>query len=215
MPSCHHPTGLLIAGFGSLFSLGLVGSLHCLGMCGPLSLLLTHDQGPRPGLLALYHLARLAAYAALGAAIWHLGAPLRLALPWPYLAALVSVPLLAYALFPALELPGFLGRWHAAAFRAIRHIPAASRALGLGFLTPLLPCGLLYAAAGYSLSAPNPLIAAAWMASFGAGTLPLLAAGQAGWTWFATLRQGSFALALRRVSALLAAGSVLALGWAG
>ncbi len=55
---------------------GLVGSLHCVGMCGPLAMALPVGRLPasQRGLgVGLYHLARLTAYAGLGIAIGSVG----------------------------------------------------------------------------------------------------------------------------------------------
>jgi sulfite exporter TauE/SafE len=210
--SCEASSGFLAAGFGSLFGLGFFGSMHCLGMCGPLSCLAASRGGEAPGLpaLGLYHAGRAAAYALLGGALWGLAAPLRLSLPWPVLAWLAALPLLAYAYGVSWEAPAGLARrlaaWHAKALGFFGRFSATARALGLGLLTPLLPCGLLYAATSLSLSAPSRATAAAWMAAFALGTLPALALGQAG---FARMSPRMGPLFLRRASAAAAAAAIM------
>lgn len=200
----HGPAGAL-----SLLVLGLVGSLHCLGMCGPLACLFSRPE-ENPGLhLGLYHGARLLAYAGVGAAIAALGAPLQPLLTWPLLAAVAVLPLLLWAAWPRDWAPAFLVRWHRASVLRLQGLPPAARALGIGLLTPALPCGLLYAAAAATVSAPSPAMGAAWMLAFGAGTLPLLALGQAGFVWAARRGQGRWATPLRRAGALLAAATLL------
>jgi sulfite exporter TauE/SafE len=93
------------------------------------------------------------------------------------LAAVASVPLLLYAFWPRSWSPAFLQRLYALASRRVAALPPLRRALSLGLLTPALPCGLLYAAAGAALSAPSPLMGAGWMLAFAGGTAFLL--GQA------------------------------------
>lgn len=205
---CGHPEALGLAGSGSLFVLGLAGSLHCLGMCGPLSLLVS-GQAPGRGLrLGLYHSGRLLAYAGLGWGFWTLGQPLRGQLQWPLLAVLVSLPLILFAVLPSWPRVGFLGSLHALGYGAIRRVPLSLRSLGLGLLTPLLPCGLLYAAAASSLAAPSAAMAALWLLAFASGTLPLLALGQAGAARLSQRSPGT-AQSLQRFSAGLAAASIL------
>ncbi len=205
---CGHPEALSLAGSGSFFILGLAGSLHCLGMCGPLSFLVSGPEKGRAGRLGLYHGARMLAYAVLGLAFWTLGQPLRSHLQWPLLALIVSLPLILFAILPSWPRVGFLGSLHTAAYRLIKPVPLSVRALGLGLLTPLLPCGLLYAAAISSLAAPSGSMAGLWLLSFASGTLPLLIFGQAA---AARLSQRSpgMALAMQRFSAGLAATSIL------
>ena len=198
-----------LAGSATFFALGLGGGLHCMGMCGPLACLLGRPEERPLARLGLYHLGRFTAYASLGAVLAAAGAPLRPLLSWPLLAALAVLPLLAYAISPRDRGPAFLGRWHGAGARRLMGLPPASRALGLGLLTPVLPCGILYTAAGAAVAAPGPGQGALWMASFAAGTLPLVLVGQLGFSWAARRGQGAWLPLLRRGSALLAALTLL------
>jgi sulfite exporter TauE/SafE len=211
--ACHHMAAHALTGAGAFFALGLAGGMHCAGMCGPLACLLGRPEQQPWGVLGLYHGSRLAAYAAVGATFAALGSPLRPLLSWPVLALLAGLPLLAFAAFGSDGGPGFLTRWHAAGARRLAGLPPWMRGLGLGVLTPALPCGLLYAAAGGAISAPGPLVGAAWLLAFGAGTLPLLLLGQAGFSWAA--RRGSPRLqqGLRRGAALLAACTLIYLSF--
>ncbi len=199
------------AGGGALafFVLGLAGGLHCIGMCAPLVVLLGRtDRTPRAS-LGLYHAARLTAYAAVGAVVAAVGAPLRPVLSWPVVAVLGALPLLLYALRPVDVGPGALARLHAAGARRLRGLPPPARALGLGLLTPALPCGVLYAAAAGAVAAPSSAVGALWLVAFAAGTLPLLAVGQAGFTWAARAGRGAYAVPARRAAALVAALTLL------
>jgi sulfite exporter TauE/SafE len=205
--SCPLHPALGPAGAGAFLLLGLAGSLHCAGMCGPLAYALG-DGGAGLKRLLPYHAARLAVYAGLGWAAAALGRPLQLALPGPSLLFLAALPLLAYALWPRdLSLP-WLGSLLARSLGRLRSLPSGPRAVGLGLLTPLLPCGLLYAALAGSLAAPRPALGAAWMLSFAAGTLPLLALSQWGLARGAAVG-GPWPLRLRRASAACAAFSLL------
>lgn len=193
------------AGAAAFFALGLAAGVHCLGMCGPLACLLGRPERTPFASLGLYHGARMTAYAAVGAAFASIGAPLRPVLSWPVVAAIGTLPLLWYALRPAASAPLFLSRWHGTGARRLRGLPPPARALGLGLLTPLLPCGMLYAAAGAAAAAPSVSAGAGWMIAFAAGTLPLLVLGQAGFTWAARTQRGAWVPLVRRGTALLAA----------
>lgn len=209
MTGCAHHTLHGPAGAASLFLLGLTGGLHCLGMCGPLACLFSRADEQPLGRLALYHTGRLGSYATVGAAFAALGAPWRPLLTWPVLAALGVLPLLLWAWSPVDASPPWLEPLYRATSRRLRVWPPGARALALGLLTPLLPCGLLYAAAGAALGAPSPVLGAAWLAAFGAGTLPLLLLGQAGFVWTARLGGGRWTLPLRRATAVLSAATLL------
>lgn len=197
------------AGATAFFALGLAGGFHCLGMCGPLACLLGRAERTPRASLGLYHGARFLAYGSVGALFAGLGAPLRPILSWPVLAALGILPLLIYALGPRDRFPGFLARWHAAGARRLRDLPPPARALGLGLLTPALPCGMLYAAAGSAVAAPSAGVGALWMLAFASGTVPLLLLGQIGFSRLGQARGGAWVPALRRVSALVAAATLL------
>ena len=213
--TCCHLAIHALTGAGAFAALGLAGGLHCAGMCGPLACLLGRPERQPWGVLGLYHAARLTAYAGVGAAFTWVGGPLRPLLSWPLLAALAVLPLLAYALFGREGGPSFLARWHSAGARRLAVRPPWLRGLGLGALTPALPCGLLYAAAGGAVSAPGPWVGAGWLLAFGAGTLPLLLLGQAGFTWAAAQGSPLRVERLRRGAALVAAGTLLYLSFLG
>jgi sulfite exporter TauE/SafE len=62
--------------FWTAFTMGLVGSLHCVGMCGPIALALPYQNGSRwraASNVLLYNLGRISVYALLGAVIGFLG----------------------------------------------------------------------------------------------------------------------------------------------
>lgn len=167
------------------FVFGLLGSLHCVGMCGALALALpgAHESGGRwlAGRL-VYHAGRIGAYAALGAAVGTLGHGLNV-LGWQQSLSIVSgVLILLLVVVPE--------AWRARAAAAVglaRPLAAGQRALAYWFqrrgigallmtgaLNGLLPCGLVYLALAGALSVPGVGGAAAYMALFGLGTTPLL-----------------------------------------
>jgi uncharacterized protein len=214
MLGCHMADLPPLAGAGAFFALGLAGGAHCAGMCGPLSCLLVQPGRSSSPDFVLYHGARLSAYAVLGALAASLGLPLRPFIPWPVLALVACLPLLIYGFSGREGAPGFLGAWHTALAGKLRGLHPVQRALGLGALSPALPCGLLYAAAAAASAAPGWRLGVAWMLAFGSGTLPWLAAAQAGFGLAARSCSPAFVQNLRRGAALLAAMTILLLSLA-
>lgn len=172
---------MLFAGF--LF--GLLGSFHCVGMCGAIALALPGAGGPSWRYVAgrvLYNLGRLTTYATLGAAAGLLGQSLRLAGWQQSLSLLSGVLILGLVAVPErylgqvaahLGLAKVLGgvKSRLAYFYQQPSLPALYTT---GLLNGLLPCGLVYLALAGALSAPGVAGAAGYMALFGLGTLPLM-----------------------------------------
>ena len=169
------------------FLFGLLGSFHCVGMCGAIALALPGASGSRGQYLAgrvLYNLGRITTYGGLGAAAGLLGQGLRLA-GWQQGLSLVSGALI---LLLVATPERYLGR-AAAVLRldvALAQVrsklvyfyqrPSLGALYATGVLNGLLPCGLVYLALAGALSAPGVAGSAAYMALFGVGTLPLMLA---------------------------------------
>lgn len=182
------PLNLAIA---SAWLIGLLGSTHCLGMCGgivgTLSLAAQGSRARQWLFLLAYNLGRIASYAAAGALFGAIGATLLGALPGA--AGRSGAHLLSAAFMIALGLY-LTGWWRGLATleRAGSHLwrriaPLAQRllpvrnglhALLIGALWGFLPCGLVYSALAWSLASGDALRGALLMAAFGAGTLPAL-----------------------------------------
>jgi len=174
-----------ITGPWPAFLAGLVTSLHCAGMCGPLACYIA----PRPGspssfttVASLYHAGRLLSYTAIGAVAGGLGLvtlgwveihqhSLSRFLPWLLVVFFLLVALRADRFFPK---PTWLAPLLSRAQRRVGALPAPLSGLLIGILTPLLPCGPLYAVFGLALMTQSPLMGAEFLLLFGLGTLPLL-----------------------------------------
>jgi sulfite exporter TauE/SafE len=164
------------------FVAGLVTSLHCAGMCGPLACSLMPMRGDRSDarvVSTVYLSARLGAYTALGAAAGGLGsAPLT----WFTRSELRWLPWVIVLFFLALALrwdrfipkPSFAGRWVLRLQGVLRGMPRTRAAAALGLATPLLPCGPLYFLVALALLSGSALRGAEFMLAFGLGTVPLL-----------------------------------------
>lgn len=164
--------------------LGLAGSLHCVGMCGPLMLALPINETTRwswfRGRL-LNQVGRLFTYAVLGLIVGFAGQQLAMAGLQQWLAVLAGVIMLLMIAWPV-----GLNKINRGPFRLVAVL---KKALGmwlqrrgsfalfvLGMLNGLLPCGLVYIALASSLALGDTLSSAAFMALFGLGTSPALLA---------------------------------------
>lgn len=205
---CHESPAAL-AGLGAFFLMGLSGSLHCMGMCGPL-IALWLPPGGRRGALAWYHLARWWSYVALGVLAAALAHHLTPFIPQQYFLAAATLLLLVGTVRHTLWLPRGAMPWLIRRGRVLAALPPATRAAFVGLMTPLLPCGLLYGVLGACAAAPRATDAALWMSAFVAGTVPLLLLTQSSMHW---LRQRLPAAWLRGFSFVSTAISVGLLWW--
>ena len=174
------------------FTIGLFGSLHCVGMCGPIACALPVRSGGRWAVLGnalLYNFGRTLTYSLLGGIIGLAGRGLQLAGFQQIMSVALGVLLLAIALFSInveaklLRLPGLNGLVFQLKSRLARLLKdsAVNASFFIGLLNGLLPCGLVYMAVVGALSTGGIASGMGYMALFGLGTLPLmLATGLAG-----------------------------------
>lgn len=188
-------TALVVA----VFVASVLGSLHCAGMCGGFLAFAVGggdgggDAGPtvsRARLQAAYHLGRLSTYTALGVGAGALGAALDLgaaAVGVQRLAGVVAgVTMVVFGVVAILRIvgvpiarapvPGLLKTAVARGHRLAFGLSAVHRALAVGMLTTLLPCGWLYAFAVTAAGTASPLWGGVTMAVFWLGTLPVMVA---------------------------------------
>lgn len=200
------------------FVAGLVTSLHCAGMCGPLACMMApaKDDSADPFMVAsAYHGARLAGYTMLGAVAGGLGRlPFSLSgttatgiLPWVMVAFFLIVGLRLEKRLPRLPLLTRL-QWKLQA--ALRGRSRLRVAAAMGAATPLLPCGPLYFLIAMSAFAGSAVRGAEFMLAFGLGTAPLLWLVQAN---YGRLRMKLTPPTLARVQAGLALATALVLVW--
>jgi len=163
------------------FMLGLAGSLHCAGMCGPLLLALSKARGNRPHANAgrmLHHLGRLLSYSLLGLAAGGLGRIVALAGFRRGLSIALGLLLVAGVIAARRSLLAApIGRGLLWIKRRMNRFTESSPVLGdlaTGALNGLLPCGLVYAAALGAAATGSAAMGAASMAMFGLGTVPML-----------------------------------------
>ncbi len=188
----------------SAFLVGLLGSTHCLGMCGGIVSALTFglkdDIRRSPWSLAPYLLAyntgRIASYTLAGAALGALGAGvfgLAPSVTARWLVRLVSGGfMIALGLYLAGWWPGLqiLEKWGGPVWKRIeplgrRLLPVNHplKALAFGLVWGWLPCGMVYAALAWALAVGSATQGALLMLAFGLGTLPMLLAIGAAAEW--------------------------------
>lgn len=169
------------------FVMGLVGSLHCLGMCGPIAMALPMTNRSTGGRLAgglLYNLGRVVTYSWLGLVLGLAGG----FLITPKLQSGISIAfgaaILLYLLLPVRVKKTLGGKAPAKGFfLALRGqlgklLSARTNQsfFGVGMLNGLLPCGMIYLALTSSFLAGGVFKGSLFMAAFGAGTFPAMLA---------------------------------------
>ena len=194
------------------FILGLAGSLHCAGMCGPLALALPAGTRSRSTFVAgriAYNAGRVTTYALLGVFFGLLGRSLVLVGVQRWLSIGAGVALLGGLFFASrlgLTTPAFaaIGWLKRGLGRLITHRNPSALFL-FGMLNGLLPCGLVYAAGAGAAAAGSIAAGIGYMAVFGMGTVPLMLG--------LTLSQRVLPIAWRtRLSGLVPASLVLVAG---
>lgn len=167
------------------FLMGLLGSLHCAGMCAPIVLALPL-VGTKPWQralgIALYHGGRISTYALLGALVGSLGYGATLSGWQQGLSIVMGVLILVVLMLPAsVKHRVGLSRLLQPVRNAMNRLwsRASYSTLGLiGMLNGALPCGLVYAALAGSLTTFSVWMGALYMVAFGLGTVPMLLAAQ-------------------------------------
>jgi sulfite exporter TauE/SafE len=162
------------------FLIGLMGSLHCVGMCGPLAFAVPTVKGHRFASAVVYNTGRIITYALLGILVGLLGLGIHLAGYQSYLSLFTGFFIILLVIFPALERLLFkltkfdLGsKVRTMISKNLRRNSYTSTAL-IGILNGLLPCGLIYAALAGAIETGYVESAALYMILFGLGTSVLM-----------------------------------------
>lgn len=172
--------------FLSAIIFGLLGSFHCVGMCGPIAFMLPVDrQNSTKAFFQIlsYHLGRLLTYSLIGLLFGFLGKGFYFFGFQQQLSIIVGVSMILVILFPKLFAKVNLSK------SLNKVIFKVKNALGkelkkkrndtfftIGFLNGFLPCGLVYMAVFGALATTNAFSGSLYMFLFGLGTIPLMTA---------------------------------------
>ncbi len=168
------------------FVIGILGSFHCVGMCGPLVLALPgQSKGQRVRYLygrLLYNSGRIITYGILGLTVGLVGKSISLAGYQQWLSISAGIFILLIMLLPGSKqylVPrlGFLMRITNGVKRQLSKLFKRDGLLALfifGLLNGLLPCGLVYLALAGALAVGSITGSFSYMVLFGLGTVPLL-----------------------------------------
>jgi sulfite exporter TauE/SafE len=170
------------------FLMGFLGSLHCIGMCGPIALALpiqTTDSYKRFFAALVYNLGRVLTYAVLGLVFGLLGSAFKLVGLQQTLSIVSGVLLIVIILFPYVFKKVFSGR----SIFDFSFIQTLKQSIGIrlkshtfsslfviGLLNGLLPCGLVSLAIIGAIATADFVQSSLYMALFGLGTLPAMVA---------------------------------------
>lgn len=168
------------------FIFGLLGSFHCVGMCGPIAFMLPIDRTSRLKSVlqtSLYHLGRIFSYALMGALFGMLGKGFYFFGVQQQLSIIVGVLMILSILLPKLFKSVPITRPIVKFTNSVKNNLGASlkkkdssSLFTIGALNGLLPCGLVYMAIFGALTSTTFYEGAMYMALFGLGTVPLMTA---------------------------------------
>lgn len=166
---------------------GLISSLHCIGMCGPIAMMLpvSRDNATKKAIqILLYHLGRLTTYASLGFLFGLLGKGLYLAGFQQQISILVGLLMVTMAIIPEKVFANY--NFSRPVYRLISKVKtnlgsqfkrkSPDALFTIGLLNGLLPCGLVYAALFGAIAMQNVGFSIMYMLLFGIGTIPLMSA---------------------------------------
>lgn len=181
---------MTIPGALELLLAGLLGSFHCVGMCGGFVLLVQAPGGVRREQCvrqALFHVGKTGTYVLLGAIVGILGTAFLRAAWFDAARALLGALAGLLMILAGLQISGVLrefpvgrifgpGSLYDRAVRGVLNVRGAGGPMALGVLTGFLPCPLIYAFLAAALGTGSVLGAMGTMASLGLASMPALVA---------------------------------------
>ena len=169
----------------SAFILGIAGSIHCAGMCGPIAFMLPLGQSKgfvKAFRVFLYHFGRLLSYSILGLFFGIIGKSLHLFGLQQTLSIIIGVLMVLWIFFPIQRIKYF--SFTKPLYMIISKVKTAlgkeltkktpDTFLTIGFLNGFLPCGLVYMAVFGAIAIGQIWQGGLYMTFFGIGTIPLM-----------------------------------------
>ncbi|NRR90466.1 sulfite exporter TauE/SafE family protein [Winogradskyella undariae] len=169
----------------SAFVFGLLGSLHCVGMCGPIAFMLPVDRSnsfKKVSQIAIYHFGRLLAYSIIGLIFGIVGKSFYIFGIQQQLSIIIGALMIIVVLLPH----HIIGKYNLSKplYKVISKVKSslgkalkkktADTFLTIGFLNGFLPCGLVYMAVFGAIASGSLLQGSLYMLLFGLGTIPLM-----------------------------------------
>ena len=167
------------------FMIGILGSLHCVGMCGPLAMALPIAQKTGASKIfgaLLYNVGRASTYAAMGLILGLLGVGAKIYGLQQWTSIVLGVIMIlsvvlgswfnmkAWVQKLSLKNAGFIQRGISKRLKDAK----PTTLFIIGILNGLLPCGLVYIAISGALVSPSLANSVLFMFLFGLGTLPMM-----------------------------------------
>ena len=164
--------------------LGLLTGFHCVGMCGPIALVLplnNRSWGTRIFSALLYNFGRTVTYSAMGAVFGIIGAGFSLAGFQRWISILMGIFMIASIAFPKINHLLYQGTGNSKFMNSIKKQlakyfqQASYKSLFItGLLNGLLPCGMVYMAIAGAIATGSVSGSVLFMALFGLGTIPMM-----------------------------------------
>lgn len=167
------------------FLFGLISSFHCIGMCGPIAMMLPVDRNnpaKKASQIVTYHLGRLTAYGTIGLIFGLVGKGFFMAGIQQNLSIFIGVAMIAVILIPERIFSKY--NFSKPMFRLISKIKST---LGsqfknksykslfiIGLLNGVLPCGMVYVALFGAIAMQSESLGVLYMVLFGLGTVPMM-----------------------------------------
>ncbi|MNF60684.1 hypothetical protein D3C84_423060 [compost metagenome] len=167
------------------FFFGLISSLHCIGMCGPIALMLPVERNnPTKKItqIVTYHLGRLAAYATIGLIFGLIGKGFFLAGMQQKLSIFIGISIIAVILIPERTFAQY--NFSKPVFKLISKVKTKlgsqfknrsyKSLFTIGLLNGFLPCGMVYVALFGAIAMQSAGFGVLYMILFGLGTVPMM-----------------------------------------
>lgn len=167
------------------FILGLISSLHCIGMCGPIALMLPVERNnptKKAIQILLYHLGRLTAYGSIGLVFGLLGKGIFIAGIQQQLSVFIGISMILIILIPERIFAKY--NFSKPVYKVISKIKqklgsqfknkSLSSLFTIGLLNGFLPCGMVYVALFGAIAMQSAPVGVLYMILFGLGTVPML-----------------------------------------
>ena len=171
----------------SAFIFGLISSLHCIGMCGPIAMMLPVNKSnlaEKVIQILIYHIGRLTAYASLGLIFGLLGRGFYMAGIQQQLSIAVGILMIVIVVVPEREFMKY--NFSKPVYRLLSKIKSnlgnqfkrksPDAFFTIGLLNGFLPCGLVYAALFGAIAMQNLTLSVTYMILYGIGTIPMMSA---------------------------------------